>query len=400
MARAAILFGLCTPRHLTGKIVDFTPYIDGIKATGYPFENWAAEELLAAKWQIISNRYYVDDDENKAREIDIVAYKASSQTEFDLRTVIIVSCKKSEQHHWAFLSREAYIEDPNANWKPVHFWSNYKPLSFQIEEEDWGEQYHELVKQSGVKELFDQPDYDVFAFQEMYCGEQQGNGKRTGSAKNDLNIYASIMSTIKAQLYEISVRPNIVRKKPTIYQFNLLCLADAKFIQLNFKGEEITARERGSVLHIARNVVNRKQITARVIFSTKDAFSSLLKQYEKLHAANKKIMKDKNEEFYRDIEKYPLRLKVLYSEFRAGLRRVLIISNNSLDMAQIENKVKTATLGWSEKSKKLFISLNDDDLETELDKFNDPVNHPGIKDLLKKVYRYEGDFEFDFDIPF
>lgn len=74
--------------------MDFLPYIEGIKATGYPFENWAAEQLLSKKWRIISNRYCVDDDENKAREIDIVAYKASSGDDFDPRTVIIISCKK------------------------------------------------------------------------------------------------------------------------------------------------------------------------------------------------------------------------------------------------------------------------------------------------------------------
>lgn len=377
--------------------MDFKPYIEGIKATGFPFEHWAAEKLLAAKWQIISNRYYIDDDENKAREIDIVAYKASSQDDFDLRTVIIISCKKSEQHHWAFLSRDANVSDPNSNWKPVHFWSDHKPLTFEINEENWAELYHARVKKMGVKDLFEQPSYDVFAFQELYCGESR-NDKKTGSAKNDVNIYASIMSTIKAQLYEMSVRSNRGRKKQTVYQFNLLCLADAKFIQLHFKGEEISPSEKDTVIHIARNVVNRKQIVARVVFSTKQKFEALLIQYGKLHSANKKILSEKAEEFYRNIEQDQRKLKIFYDEFRTGLRRALILSRNSPEYAQIEEASKSASLAWNDRQKKLFIYIDGKNLD--MDKFNNPDTRPGIADLLKRVYRYEGDFEFEYDIPF
>ncbi|WP_186258931.1 hypothetical protein [Burkholderia gladioli] len=379
--------------------MDLSPYIEGIKATGYPFENWAAEQLLSAKWQIISNRYYVDDDENKAREIDIVAYKASSHDDFDLRTVIIISCKKSEQHHWAFLSRKANIDDPNANWKPVHFWSNYKPISFQIEQDEWAAEYHDRIIKSGVSGLLDQPDYDVFAFQEMYSGTSQ-NGKKLGAARNDTNIYASVMSAIKAQLYEMSVRSTSVRKKPTIYQFNLLCLADAKFIQMKFNGDEIQALELQSLIYIARNVVNRKQVTARVVFSTKENFQKILSQYNMLHVENKKILKEKNEEFFKKIEKSQEKLKIFYEPFRAELRRILIVRKNGLDFSDIEKRVKSATLFWDKDAGKLKILLNDDDLETDLEKYNNPVNVAPIKDLLKKIYRYEGDFEFGLDILF
>lgn len=71
--------------------------------------------------------------------------------------------------------------------------------------------------------------------------------EKIGSAINDSNIYASIMSTIKAQLYEMSVRSSNARKKPTIYQFNLLCLAETKFIKMHFKGERIDAEERALI---------------------------------------------------------------------------------------------------------------------------------------------------------
>ncbi|MEM5404114.1 hypothetical protein [Paraburkholderia unamae] len=377
--------------------LDFAPYIDGIKATGFPFEHWTAERLLANKWQIISNRYYIDDDENKMREIDIIAYKASSHGDFDLRTVIIISCKKSEQHNWAFLSRDANHGDPNSNWKPVHFWSDHKPLSYAVSRDSWAAKYHESVKDRGVKELFDQPDYDVFAFQEMFC-EEGKKDKKLGASKGDFNIYASVLSTIKAQLYEMSIRGNPARKVPAIYQFNLLCLADAKFIRLHFRGDEILPAEVDSATHIARYLVKRNQIFARVLFSTKENFDALLAQYEKLHNANKKILVEQRDKFYERIERDTKRLDVLIDEFRASLRTALILSENSPPYTQILEASKSANLAWSDSEKKLKILI--DGVNIEIDKFNVSSVHKRVAEILKKIYRYEGDFTFDEDIPF
>ena len=80
-----------------------------ILKTGFVLENQIAQQLKAAKWTVISNRYYVDDAEESIREIDLVAYQATRVQHFDVYTTLLVSRKKSEANAWALLSREILI---------------------------------------------------------------------------------------------------------------------------------------------------------------------------------------------------------------------------------------------------------------------------------------------------
>jgi len=72
-----------------------------IEKTGFVLENRIAQVLKAAKWTVISNRYYIDDTEESIREIDLVAYQTSKVQHFDVYTTLIISCKKSESNLWA-----------------------------------------------------------------------------------------------------------------------------------------------------------------------------------------------------------------------------------------------------------------------------------------------------------
>lgn len=59
-----------------------------IRKTGFVLENAVAQQLKAAGWTVISNKYYVDDSEEAVREIDIVAYRVSKVQHFDAYTVL------------------------------------------------------------------------------------------------------------------------------------------------------------------------------------------------------------------------------------------------------------------------------------------------------------------------
>ncbi|USP49138.1 hypothetical protein [Alcaligenes faecalis] len=377
--------------------MDFSPYIKGINATGFPFEHHTAELLRKHGWSVISNRYYIDDDEERPREIDLLAYKSSSFKHFDLRTTIIISCKKSESYHWAFLSRNVDLTDPNSNWKPVHFWCDDKPLSYILGQADWAADYHQLALAQGVKQILDPPSYEVFAFQELYCGPPKGE-KKVGGSKGDSAIYASIFSAIKAQLYEMSIRSSRQRSKPIVYQFNILSLADAKFLRLHFEGGEIKPSEIGSALHIARYIVNRDQIFARVLFSTKDHFVSLLGDFDRLHEANGIILGEKRLDFYSGIERDGKRLKVLIPEFRDSLYRSILLSDFSPPF-EIIKSLKEANLEWDKRNERLNILVTGG-IDFDVGILNRLELRPIVAEALKKTYQYEGAFAFEEDIPF
>lgn len=91
-----------------------------IRKTGFVLENDIAQILKAAGWTVISNKYYIDDQQDTVREIDLIAYQGSKVQQFDVYTVLIISCKKSESNVWALLAREVNLRDPNSDWCPLH----------------------------------------------------------------------------------------------------------------------------------------------------------------------------------------------------------------------------------------------------------------------------------------
>jgi hypothetical protein len=55
-----------------------TDYISGIQKTGFILEYNISKGLIESGWNIISNKFYEDDLADIVREIDILAYKAST----------------------------------------------------------------------------------------------------------------------------------------------------------------------------------------------------------------------------------------------------------------------------------------------------------------------------------
>lgn len=93
-------------------------YKEGIRKTGFYLEYKVCRMLEQHKWRVISNRYYLDDVTNTDREIDIVAYKARRVEDIVFYTGLIISCKKSEENEWVFMTRDFDRSDPNINFYP------------------------------------------------------------------------------------------------------------------------------------------------------------------------------------------------------------------------------------------------------------------------------------------
>lgn len=79
----------------------------GIEKTGFRLEFDISNILEGNGWNVINNKYYVDDQQETVREIDIVAYKASRILDVYVYTALIISCKKSDKNAWALLSKKS-----------------------------------------------------------------------------------------------------------------------------------------------------------------------------------------------------------------------------------------------------------------------------------------------------
>lgn len=361
-----------------------------IAKTGFVLENRIAQALKAAKWTVISNRYYVDDTEESIREIDLIAYQATRIQQFDVYTTLIISCKKSESNAWALLARDIDLKDPNSDWQPLHAWSNDKALAFQLNGSGCAKRYHEGVARLGVTGVLQTPAVEVFAFQEM--------NKTSGAPQNDKNIFSAVTSLMKAQAYELGSLPQR-KKTPAVYQFNLLSIVDADLVRLMFSGSEIAATPVDSEHYIARYIIKKRETFSRIRFLSADAFTRVLPDYSALHSANCQWFDSECNAFYQDIVKDTKRRNELIEDFRRqvswDIRWPLMQKNIKAPEASL------ITMYWSEHDEvSLRVNAPFGTEGTALLNENAKAK-ASVANALQSVYRYSGTFVFeDDDIPF
>lgn len=365
------------------------PFAQEIRKTGFVLENNVAQALRSEAWTVISNKYYVDDSEETVREIDLVAYRVSKVQHFDVYTVLVVSCKKSEQNAWALLARDINVKDPNSDWWPLHAWSNDKAIQYQLSQPAQAKRYHEAAQTNGVVEALSLPSVEVFAFQEM--------DKVSGRPQNDKPIFSAVTSLMKAQAYELSALP--ARKKTaSVYQFNLLSVVDTDLVRLMFKGPDITDVSIDSEHYLARYIIRKRETFSRVRFIKASAFSTVLADYERLHQANCTWFATECDAFYDGLVSDWKRRAVLMDDFKKRISRLLIgfwlehQFHRTIDVGEPD-------LYWSGTDNILQVGFSLP--EDVLDFMNgDDEIKAHVGNALKTIYRYDGPFTFAPDVPF
>jgi len=356
--------------------------------TGFELEYRVARILKEEGWSLISNRCYLDDQEETVREIDLLAYKVRSVKDFYVCTALIISCKKSESNVWALLCREVDAKDPNSDWQPFKGWCNQKGVSYYMDGSEWSKKYYEKMVKS-CPSIFQVPNVDVFAFQEM--------NRVSGACQNDKNIFASITSLMKAQSYEISTLADRKKDKPYVYQFNLLSVIDSDLIRILFDGKEIKAVSVGSEDYVSRYILRKKDSTSRIKFIAADKFSEIIPDYSRLHSENCSIFEEVYVDFYKDSYKNFHKYSVLLDDLKVAL-------SSKLSTAYCRStgdwiSFKEFSVSWSEKQQSLAIEI-DTSFEI-IDKLNASKECLAAgRCALSKIFHYEGEFIFEIGIPF
>jgi hypothetical protein len=359
-----------------------------IGKTGFVLENRVAESLKAAGWNVISNKYYVDDSEGTVREIDLVAYKVGQSGNRKVFTTLIISCKKSATNVWALLSRDIDLKAPNSDWWPLHSWTNDKALKYSIAQSGMARRYHDDVVGLGVTDALKPPNAEIFAFQEM--------SRETGAPQNDKAIFSAVTSLMKAQAYELAALPER-KKDPVVYQFNLLSVVDANLVRLHFTKDKITEVETEAEQYIARYIVGRKETFSRVRFIKADAFDRLLIDYSRLHLGNCSWLTTLRHSFYVDVMKDPARVQVFIAEFRESVEWYL--GYRAREVNKAKKPVTSVSLEWSTKSERVAVNVGTD-TDTLVFLNGDATARSHVASALKKLYQYEGPFGFEEDLPF
>jgi hypothetical protein len=364
-------------------------YNSEISKTGFVLEHSVSRMLQVHGWTVINNRYYVDDIEGTAREIDIIAYKASFVQHVLLYTTLIVSCKKSAKDAWILISKEADAHDPNLNWNPLHIWTNDRALNYFLDQDSWREGYCLSLGKQGCPELVAVPNRQIFAFQEM--------DRKSGKPGNDKNIFAAVTSLMKAQAYELSALPQR-KRSPSLYQFNLVSVIDSDLIRIDLSDSTATQVGVTSETYLANYIVNRQHTSARVRFVQFPALDAVLTEYDELDKANRVILERSLDQFFKDVMKNADRVSIYLDDFKKAFSRrtgYWLRSTHKLDITP-----EKVFLDWSEESNSVSILVEGDHSLSDAVGSDGNIRTEASK-LLEKYYRYRGDFHIAVDeLPF
>ncbi|SRR5258708_5783362 len=362
-----------------------------IKQTGFILEHQVAEMFEKAGWGIIHNRYYIDDVVPQQREIDLLAYKVDeSIPNFRIVTCLIVSCKKSEQYDWIFLTRKAPSMGSNINMNPITINSNVGVFNYEVTITDWKkEKSANAGKFKGLlNKLFSYPDV-IFAFKEFKYNDTK--------TRSDSAIFDSISSLVKAQAYEIKSLKT--RRKPNetyVYNFNLLSIADVKFFKLHFEGDNYQKVEINRINYLNRFLINGIEQHSKVEFLTFESLPELIKDYDLMHEWNIEFYMKSIEEFYNNI-------------WEKNRKDYIIKIEGEKFLQYLKNKAKASNLIEFYFSV-LYLEYEDNVLRVDCnvtDSINKTLNEDKtIKTFtsqwLKKHFKYSGEFIFKdaYDLPF
>lgn len=363
-------------------------FLEGIEKTGFELEYLAAEILMEDGWTVISNKYYIDDVQRSAREIDIIAYKVTQQNQVQVYTVLIVSCKKSADRSWALLSKEKNLKDPNVDWSPVTLWSNNKISKLIIDKFNWKDKYVENETLSS--ELFF-PKSHIFAFQEL--------SNKNGSPQNDKAIFNSVVSAMKSQNYEIDSLSKR-KKQEAIYNFNIISLVDAPLYKINYRKNNKEIEQVKSDIYISSYIIDQKETASRIDFVNFENFTNRLNIYNLLHDHNVGFSTDIFNIYYSDCLKHEDKIKIYIKDFNKEVKwKVFRIIRKDIDP---EYKViDFLDIKWDFESDCAVIMIEndwDDEFMNDINKNSKIASI--ISTAFKEIYKYEGSFRFDPKFPF
>ncbi|WP_311238389.1 MULTISPECIES: hypothetical protein [unclassified Xanthomonas] len=358
--------------------------LGALQGTGFILEHETAQAFQKKKWSTISGRFYLDDVDGRARELDLIAYKVKSSQDLDVSTVILVSCKKDAKNTVAFLSRSRPKVDPNADWEPVHIWTKSEPLKSHLADGAWKDNY--LNSNPKVKESILSPKRDIFAFQLV---------SENGTPQNDKPIFDSITSLMKAMDHEISQLNYKGKKNKRLYQFILCTIFDAPMVDAQFEYVPTKVVKLSRLIYFSRYIVNKIDSSALVHFVRADRTDKFIDDLDVLHKHNAEFFQAKVEDAYKAITTSKEIRKYFATRFSWDIRWKLNGRLRNLGRKGVH--VSKIGISYYQEALRIEVDISENDaklLDADLEAREE------LAEILLEKMRYKGPFTIEEDIPF
>lgn len=354
-----------------------------LSKTGFPLENFVSRRFEEHDWMILSNRYYVDDVDGKARELDLIAYKVATQDDVELVMAALISCKKDDENLWAFLTREKPSSDPNHDWNPINQWTNYEPLKSYFRSNTWKMTY--LSDSAGAARKLFSAQRDVFARQQV--------SKIKFSPQNDKGMFESASGLMKAMIHEINSLPRMPETK-RLYIFFPVTVAETAFVEAAYDEDATSVSEIDSIAQLTNYIVGKKHVSAIVHFVRRDCVAEFIQMCDETFAETKEKLPELVAESFAAIRSNGDVREYFLERMKRSLQWTIRRRSKRLGL---ESDISISGLEYHNEHLEIEIDCQYRDFETLK---ADPELRAEIKTWLSSKARYFGEFKLDCIIPF
>lgn len=246
-------------------------WLDALDRTGFALEYQTQQILRNHGWNVINNRYYLDDKTGSEREVDIVAYKTHPAEGAICCTYLIISCKKATKSSWIFLTSDNSSAEEDFDPYPLgiavsdpsisRIICTEKPLATSL-----------LLEMEPYQKIYSS-SHKVLAFQQIH--------RESHRPEDDKRIFDSIITTIKAASYEkkyaLTHRPN---GENVCLDFHLLSVFEGGMKENYRSGSANELSDIPEIKYINRHIIGDTDQFYRVHFIDSGFFDEAVGQYD------------------------------------------------------------------------------------------------------------------------
>ncbi|MFQ5455298.1 MAG: hypothetical protein ACE5EA_03705 [Nitrospirota bacterium] len=218
--------------------------------TGHVFEYQVCDKFEKAGWMIIPNKFYLDKDEEKGREIDLIAYQISEvRDQTAVVTVIIVESKQSTKNKWVFFTKGEFLGSVNIDNYPLFYLNEIDEFDKYVSRD----MLLNELKKNNLNMIFDF-DHKAYCYSAVVEDRNESRGKSNYRPVNPTDIYGAIFPVIKALTSELEFYKNrkIARNEKRFYWMIPLVVYNGEMLEARIRDGKIDLERKEEFQYITR----------------------------------------------------------------------------------------------------------------------------------------------------
>jgi hypothetical protein len=269
--------------------------------TGHIFEHQIGALFEERGWMIIPNKFYLDRDDDKGKEIDLVAYKISEvREETAYITVVVIEAKQSTKTKWVFFTKGGYLGDINMHTAPLYYHNEIEEVSRYLSPSS-------MLAGMGERDQLDLFNFPrkAYTFSEVTDDRKPGQSTSFFRAVASNTVYNAVFGVIKAMMSELDFYRNrkIARNEKRFYLVFPMVVFNGDILEAQISEEgDISLAETPEIQYVNRyrSAAYDNFYSANII--RRDNLSRYIDIYTDIHEGMRSQVGEMIDRFYDELD--------------------------------------------------------------------------------------------------